>query len=60
MFFYIIIAVVNLMSIIIYNVIKTFKSLITKSVNILQIKIKKIEKKNFEKDKKDLINNIVI
>ena len=39
---------------------KTFESLITKSVNTSRIKIEKIKKKTFEKNEKDLINNIVI
>ena len=39
---------------------KTFKSLIMKSEDIFQIKIKKIEKETFEEDEKDLIDNVVI
>ena len=56
----IIIAIVNLTSIITRSVTKTFKSLITESVDISRIKIKKNEKEIFEKNEKDLINNVVI
>ena len=42
------------------SVIKTFKSLFTKNVDIFRIKIKNAEEETFEKNKKDLINNIVI
>ena len=42
------------------SVTKTFKSLITESVNILRIKAEQIEKETFEEDEKDLINNVVI
>ena len=56
----IIIAVVNLTSIITRNVTKTFKSLIIENVNTSQNKIKKIKNKIFKEDEKDLINNIVI
>ena len=56
----IIVAVVNLTSIITRSVIKTLKSLIIKSVNTLRIKIEKTKKEIFEKNEKDLIDNIVI
>ena len=56
----IIIAIINLTSIIMCNVTKTFKSLITKSVNISRVKIEKIEKKTFRENEKNLINNVVI
>ena len=39
---------------------KTLKSSITESVNILRIKVKKTEKETFEEDEKDLIDNVVI
>ena len=48
------------MSIITRNIIKTFKSLIIKSVNIFRIKVKKTEKKTFEENEKNLINNVII
>ena len=56
----IIVAIVNLTSIITRNITKTLKSSITKSVDISRIKIKKIEKETFEKNEKDLIDNVVI
>ena len=56
----IIIAIVNLTSIITRSVTKTFKSLITESVDISRVKVKKIEKETFEEDEKDLIDNVVI
>ena len=56
----IIIAIVNLTSIITRSVTKTFKSLITKSVNILRIEVEKTAKETFEKDEKNLIDNVVI
>ena len=56
----IIIAIINLTSIITRSVMKTLKSLITENVNISQIKVEKIEKKTFEENEKDLINNVVI
>ena len=37
-----------------------FKSLITESVNISQVKVKRIEKETFEKDKKNLVDNVII
>ena len=39
---------------------KTFESSITESVNILRIKVEKIEKEIFEEDEKNLIDNVVI
>ena len=48
------------MSIITRSVTKTLKSLITKNVDTFQIKIEKIEKKIFEKNEKNLIDNVVI
>ena len=42
------------------SVIKTFKSLITKNVNTFRIEVEKIEKETFEKNEKNLINNVVI
>ena len=56
----IIIAIVNLMLIITHNIIKTLKLLFVKNVDILWIKMKKTEKKTFEKDEKNFINNVVI
>ena len=56
----IIIVIVNLTSIIIRNIIKTFKSLIIKSVDTFRIKIEKIKKEIFEKNEKNLIDSIVI
>ena len=56
----IIVAIVNLISIITRSVMKTLESSITESVNIFRIEIKKIKKETFEKDKKDLIDNVVI
>ena len=56
----IIVAIINLTSIITRSVMKTFKSLITKSVDTFRIKIKKTEKKTFEENEKNLINNVVI
>ena len=54
------IAIINLISIITRNVTKTFKLSFTKNVDTFQIKIKKIEKRIFEKNKKDLIDNVII
>ena len=56
----IIIAIVNLKSIFIHSVIKTFKLTFVENVEISQIKIQNIKKKIFEKDEKDLIDNVVI
>ena len=42
------------------SVTKTLKSLITESVDISWIKVEKTEKKTFEKDEKDLIDNVII
>ena len=39
---------------------KTLKSLITESVDTSRIKVEKIEKKTFEENEKNLINNVVI
>ena len=56
----IIIAIVNLTSIITRNVTKIFKSSIIESVDTFRVKIKKIKKETFEENKKDLINNVII
>ena len=56
----IIVVIINLTSIITRSITKTFQSLITESVDTSQIKIKKTEKKAFEKNEKNLIDNIVI
>ena len=56
----IIIIIINLISIITRSVTKTFKSLIIKNFNISRVELKKTEKKTFEKNEKDLINNVVI
>ena len=56
----IIIIIVNLRSIFIHNVIKTFKSTLAENVKTSQIEIQNIKKKMFEKDEKDLIDNVVI
>ena len=42
------------------SVSKTFESSIIKNVNTSRIKVKKIKNFFFEKNKKDLINNVVI
>ena len=39
---------------------KTLESLITKSVDTFRIKIKKIEKKTFKENEKNLIDNVII
>ena len=39
---------------------KTLKSSITKSVDTSRIEVKKTEKETFEKDEKNLIDNVVI
>ena len=39
---------------------KSFKSLITKSVDTSRIKIEKTEKETFEENEKSLINNVII
>ena len=56
----IIITVVNLTSIITRNVTKTLELLIIKNVNISRIEVEKTEKKTFEENEKDLIDNVVI
>ena len=39
---------------------KAFKSSIIKSVNTSRVEVEKIEKKTFEEDEKNLIDNVVI
>ena len=56
----IIIAIINLRSIFTRNVIKIFKLTFVENVNISQVKVQNTKKKNLEKDKKDLIDNIII
>ena len=56
----IIIAIVNLKSIFTRNVTKTFKSAFVKNVEISQIEIQNTKKNFFEKNQKDLIDNVVI
>ena len=56
----IIIAIVNLRSIFIRNVIKVFKSALAEDVETSQIKIQNMKKKILKKDEKDLIDNVVI
>ena len=51
---------INLTSIITRSVIKMFKLTFIKSVDISEIKMKKTQKKTFEKDEKNLIYNIII
>ena len=48
------------MLIITRSIIKTFKSSIIENVDTSRIKIKKIEKETFEKNEKDLIDNVII
>ena len=56
----IIITIINLKSIFTHNVIKTLKSTFVENVEISQIKIQNIKKKIFEKNEKNLIDNVVI
>ena len=56
----IIVAFINLILIITRNVTKTFKLTRIKNANTFRTKMKKIKKFFFEKDEKDLINNVVI
>ena len=56
----IIIIIVNLKSIFIRSVMKALKSTLAENVEISQIEIQNMKKKIFEKDEKNLINNVVI
>ena len=56
----IIVVIINLRSILTRSVIKTFKSTFAENVETLQIEIQNTKKKIFEKNEKDLIDNVVI
>ena len=56
----IIVAIVNLRPIFIHNVMKTFKSTFVENVETSQVEIQNTKKKTFEKNEKDLIDNVVI
>ena len=56
----IIVAIVNLRSIFTRNVIKMFKSTFVKDIETSQIEIQNTKKKTFEKNEKNLIDNVVI
>ena len=56
----IIIIIINLKSIFTRSVTKTFESTFVKNIEISQVKIQNTKKKIFEKNKKDLIDNVII
>ena len=56
----IIIMIVNLRSIFTRSVTKAFESTFVENVETSQIKIQNTKKKTFEKDEKNLIDNVVI
>ena len=56
----IIIMIVSLRSIFTRSVIKMFESTFAESAETSQVKIQNTEKKTFEEDEKDLIDNVII
>ena len=56
----IILAIVNLKSIFIHNIMKTFKSIFVENIETLQIEVQNTKKKIFKKNKKNLIDNVII